>query len=121
MHVSPAPAEGDPIRVEYVPRTGLLSMTIVNFLLSVATLTFYRFWAKTRVRRHIWSCVYINGQNLEYTGRGIELFKGALFVFAILGLPAVVLIAGLTFWLGSDHPSVAGVQALLILGAWVLF
>lgn len=121
MHVSPAPAEGDPIRVEYVPRPGLLSMTIVNFLLSVATLTFYRFWAKTRVRRHIWSCVYINGQNLEYTGRGIELFKGAFFVFATLGLPAVVLIAGLTFWLGSDHPSVAGVQALLILGAWVLW
>ncbi|MGQ0484256.1 MAG: YjgN family protein [Hyphomicrobiales bacterium] len=96
-------------------------MVIVNFLLSVITLTFYRFWAKTRVRKHIWSCVFINGQPLEYTGRGGELFKGALYVFAILVLPAVALLAVLNFWLGPDHPSVAGVQALLILGAWVLW
>jgi uncharacterized membrane protein YjgN (DUF898 family) len=115
------PSAGEQLRIEYVPRPGLGQLAIVNFLLNLITLTFYRFWAKTRVRGHIWSCVYINEQPLEYTGRGIELFKGALFVFLIIVLPAVVLIAGLTFWLGPDHPSVAGVQTLLILGAWVLW
>lgn len=72
---STAPA-AEAIRIDYVPRNGLLKLSIVNFLLGVVTLSVYRFWAKTNVRRHIWSCVHINGEPLEYTGRGMELFKG---------------------------------------------
>ena len=78
---------GETLRIDYVPREGLLKLSLVNFLLGIVTLTVYRFWARTNVRRHIWACVHINGQPLEYTGKGIELFKGALIVFAVLGLP----------------------------------
>ena len=64
--------QGNTIGIEYVPRPGLGRLAIVNFLLNLVTLTIYRFWAKTNVRKHIWSCVHINGQPLEYTGRGLS-------------------------------------------------
>src|SRR5687768_1018260 len=87
-------AKGVPISVTYVPRRGLVSLSIVNFLLTIITLSIYRFWAKTNVRRHIWSCVHINGEPLEYTGTGKELFLGALVVFLLLILPLVILAVG---------------------------
>jgi uncharacterized membrane protein YjgN (DUF898 family) len=108
-------AAGDAVRVEYVPRPGLGSLSIVNWLLNILTLTLYRFWAKTNVRRHIWSCVHINGQPLEYTGRGSELFKGALFVFFVLLLPSIVVITAVQIAFGPEHPAVFGVQMLLFL------
>ena len=37
----------------YVPRKGLMKLTLVNFLLTVVTFSIYRFWAKTNVRKHI--------------------------------------------------------------------
>ena len=109
------------IRVEYVPRPGLGKLSIVNFFLNLITLTLYRFWAKTNVRRHIWSCVYINGQPLEYTGRGIELFKGALIVLGVFLLPFVLLIAFISIYLGPEHPALFAVQALLYLTVFVLW
>jgi uncharacterized membrane protein YjgN (DUF898 family) len=115
-----APA-GEPIRIDYVPRDGLLKLTIVNFLLGVVTLTIYRFWAKTNVRRHIWSCVHINGEPLEYTGKGMELFKGALIVFAIFGLPVIIAISAINLIYGPEHPAIFGVQMLLFLIIAVLW
>src|SRR4026209_1000709 len=106
---------GEPIRLEYVPRPGLGRLAIVNFLLNLVTLTIYRFWAKTNVRRHIWSCVHIYGQPLEYTGRGIEIFKGALIVFGLFVLPFALLIAFVSIAFGPEHPALIGVYALLYL------
>src|SRR4029079_17674211 len=83
-------ASGNPISIEYIEKPGLGRIALVNFLLSLVTLTIYRFWAKTNVRRHIWSCVHINGEPLEYTGRGIELFLGFLIVFGLFILPLLV-------------------------------
>ncbi len=115
LAASPPAPEGEAINFAYVPRPGLGRLSIVNFLLGIVTLTIYRFWAKTEVRKHIWSCVHINGVPLEYTGRGMELFKGALFVFVVLGLPAVLAIAGISLAYGPEHPAVAGVQGVLFL------
>jgi len=112
---------GEPIRIEYVPRNGLLRLAFVNFLLGIVTLSVYRFWAKTNVRRHIWSCVHINGEPLEYTGRGMELFKGALIVFAIFGLPFVVIFSAISLVYGPQHPALAGLQMLLLLTIGVLW
>ena len=100
----PAAAAPEPIRVEYVPRDGLLGLTLINLLLTIVTLTIYRFWAKTKVRRHIWSCVHINGQPLEYTGKGSELFKGFLLVFGLFILPVVLLQTYLQIIAGPDNP-----------------
>src|SRR6185503_3238115 len=104
---------GEPIRLEYVPRPGLGRLAIVNFLLNLVTLTIYRFWAKTNVRRHIWSCVHINGQPLEYTGRGIELFLGFLIVLGLFVLPFALAIAFISIAFGPEHPALFGIYALV--------
>jgi uncharacterized membrane protein YjgN (DUF898 family) len=109
-----APA-GEPIRIDYVPRAGLMRLMIVNFLLGLVTFSIYRFWAKTNVRRHIWACVHINGEPLEYTGKGIELFRGALVVFLVFGLPLILLVSALSLVLGPQHPSILGIQILVAL------
>jgi uncharacterized membrane protein YjgN (DUF898 family) len=114
-------ADGEPIRIDYVPRPGLGKITIANLLLGIVTLSIYRFWGKTNVRRHVWSCVHLNGQPLEYTGRGGELFKGALVVFGVLVLPYVILQGILQISLGPQHPAVITMQvlfALVILVFW---
>lgn len=120
---SPIPPQSLPeaIRIEYVPRPGLAGLTVVNFLLGLITLSIYRFWAKTNVRKHIWSCVHINGEPLEYTGRGGELFKGALVVFLVFGLPAALSLAATSIVLGPEHPALAGLQVLIFLAVAVLW
>jgi uncharacterized membrane protein YjgN (DUF898 family) len=117
---------GEHIAVTYVPRPGLASLTIVNFLLNAVTLSIYRFWAKTRIRRHIWSCVHINGEPLEYTGTGKELFLGALIVFLVFILPLLSLVIGVSVWYGPEHPLVsliqfAGVLIVLLLTGMALY
>jgi uncharacterized membrane protein YjgN (DUF898 family) len=115
------PTTSQTLRFEYVPRAGLFKLTVVNFLLSIITLTIYRFWAKTNVRKHIWSCVHINGEPLEYTGKGIELFKGALMVFGLFVLPYILLVKGLQLWLGEISPAVIGLQSLFALLIYLLW
>lgn len=99
-----------PLRVTYVPRPGLVRLTLTNFLLNLVTLFVYRFWAKTRVRRHVWSCVHINGEPLEYTGTGKELFLGAVIVLLLFILPLVLVAVGATLWLGPQHPVAGALQ-----------
>jgi uncharacterized membrane protein YjgN (DUF898 family) len=113
--------DGEQIRLEYVPRAGLGRLAIANFLLNVITLSIYRFWAKTNVRKHIWSCVHINGQPLEYTGRGIEIFRGALIVFGIFVLPFVLLVTLINIAFGPEHPALFAVYTLLYLAIFVLW
>ncbi len=107
------------LRFTYVPRKGLLKLTIVNFLLTVITLGFYRFWAKTNVRRHIWACVHINGEPLEYTGFGKELFIGFLVVFLVIVLPIVLISAGIGFYYGPESPLLPLIQGLVFLLIYV--
>lgn len=105
----------------YVPRKGLLKLAIVSFLLSIVTFTIYRFWAKTNVRKHIWSCVHINGEPLEYTGKGKELFMGALFVFLFLVLPLVLIVAAVGLIYGPDSPLLIIPQMIVIFGVYVFW
>jgi uncharacterized membrane protein YjgN (DUF898 family) len=53
-------------------------------LLQLVTFGFYRFWLLTDIRRHLWSGTSIDGDALEYTGRGRELLIGFLFAVAVL-------------------------------------
>ncbi len=52
--------------------------------LELVTAGFYRFWLVTDIRRHLWSSTVIDGDAIEYTGRGKELLIGFLFALAIL-------------------------------------
>jgi uncharacterized membrane protein YjgN (DUF898 family) len=103
------------ISIEYVDKPGLGRIALFNALLFVVTLTIYRFWAKTNVRRHIWSCVHINGEPLEYTGRGVELFLGALIVFGVFFLPVFLVIVVMQLVLGPGHPLLILLNFALIL------
>lgn len=117
----PVRSSGQAIRFEYVPQSGLLGLTITNGLLVMLTLGFYRFWAKTAVRRHIWSCVHINGEPLEYTGRGGELFQGAIIVFLLFVMPFIFMAVGLQLYFGSEHPVVFVAPLAFSLCALVLW
>lgn len=59
-------------------------IALVNSLLSLLTLGIYRFWARTRLRRYFWSHLELDGDPIEYTGTGKQLFLGFLIVLAIL-------------------------------------
>lgn len=61
----------------------MLQIALSNGLLTLITLTFFRFWAKTRIRRYLWSRISFLDDPIHYTGRGVELFLGFLLALAI--------------------------------------
>lgn len=69
-----------------------VGLSFKNGLLNIVTLTLYRFWAKTEVRRRIWSGVSLNGEAFEYTGRGKELFLGFLLALVLVVLPLLIVV-----------------------------
>jgi uncharacterized membrane protein YjgN (DUF898 family) len=76
--------------VQFAGRPGFIRLLFKNALLSVVTFGFYRFWARTSVRRYLWNNVVVGGEPLEYAGRGIELFIGFLIAMAIIAPLAAV-------------------------------
>lgn len=75
------------IQGEYFGETGsLFSLYFKTSLLTIITLGIYRFWAKTRMRKYIWSAVNGDGDAFEYTGTGLEKFLGFLFAVVILAV-----------------------------------
>ncbi len=109
------------LRFEYVPRPGLFKITLINLVLNILTLSIYRFWGKTNVRKHIWSCIHINGEPLEYTGTAMELFKGFLFVFGLFIMPLVVINALLKLNYGNQSPIVFATNSLFGLFVYVMY
>jgi uncharacterized membrane protein YjgN (DUF898 family) len=72
-------------------------LSLRNGLLNIITLTLYRFWGKTEVRRRLWATTYLNDEAFEYTGRGVELFVGFLLALLVLVLPFLCVIFGAQF------------------------
>jgi uncharacterized membrane protein YjgN (DUF898 family) len=97
----PQPSPGQPISLSWKQPTGLYGLSVVNFLLRIVTLGIYGFWAKTEVRKRIWSAIRIEGEPLHYTGTGKELFLGFLVVFFLVIIP---IIAGTTAVLFAVGP-----------------
>ncbi len=89
----------------------LAKLAVVNILLTLVTLGIYRFWAKTRVRRYLWGHVSFQGDRLEYTGTGKELFIGLLVVLLILS-PLIVASLAIDIIYAAD-PAVIGIKALV--------
>lgn len=80
----------------------LFPLYLGTLLLTFITLGFYRFWARTRIRRHIWSRVVMLDDALEYTGTGKELFIGFLKAALILS-PLLIAYAALDVAAQLDH------------------
>ena len=69
--------------------SNVFGLALKNALLTIVTLTLYRFWARTAMRRRLWSRAWIMGDPLEYTGTGWELFRGFLIALPCFFLPAI--------------------------------
>lgn len=93
--VQAAPAAGGDTRLEWRKVPGMIGLSFKIFFLRLLTLGIYYFWGKTETRRKIWSAVAIEGQPLEYTGTGKELFFGFLIVFFLIMLPLFAVLVGL--------------------------
>ena len=70
---------------------------IITVVLSVLTLTIYRFWGLTKIRAHLWSRVTLLDDPFEYTGNGWELFIGFVKVIFLFVLPVTLILSGLNF------------------------
>lgn len=66
-----------------------LPIALTNLLLTLVTLGVYRFWAKARERRYLWSRTEFIDDPLEWTGTGLEMFKGFILVMIVL-VPALL-------------------------------
>lgn len=76
-------------------------------MLTLLTLGIYRFWAKARIRRFLWSATAPGGNPFEYTGTGLEKFFGFLVAVVILAaylgvLNVVLLFLGFSVLLSGD-------------------
>ena len=81
----------------------LAGLGFYNTLLTLLTLGVYSFWGRTEVRRRLWSMVRLNGEPLEYTGTGKELFLGFLFAMGVVFLPAMLFLLAIAFAFGPHR------------------
>lgn len=101
------------LRLSWLHPMGMIALSFVNFFLRIVTIGIYHFWGKTEVRRRIWSAIRIDGEPLEYTGLGKELFFGFLIVFAVLLLPLMLGAFAVTIAFGPQSPAIAIFQVLV--------
>jgi uncharacterized membrane protein YjgN (DUF898 family) len=96
-----------------VSGSDFVKLGLIQGLLNLVTLTLYRFWARTEVRRRFWAGTSLNGESFEYTGTGGELFKGFLIALVVFTIPYLVVLFG-----GQLMPPAIGIPLIL---AFVLF
>ncbi len=93
---------------EYLP------IVASNTLLTIVTLGIYRFWAKARTRRYLWSHTRVIDDTLEWSGTGKEMFVGFLLV-ALCLLPVALFVAfGLPALAARLRPEIVAVLAVLL-------
>lgn len=103
----------------------LFMLSVITGILTVLTLGIYRFWAKSRVRRYIWSTTTPNGDAMEYTGTGTEKLIGFLIALVILAvylgtIQVLLSFGGFAVWdtMGLD-PASDEAQALQALSGFI--
>ncbi|WP_448578616.1 DUF898 family protein [Thermaurantiacus sp.] len=108
-------------RVSFRGRAGpFFLMQLGRSLLTLLTLGFHRFWWRTANRRRLWEETSIDGQPLDYRGRGIELLLGFAIAFLLVLVPLTLLSLLSQFLGASGRPLLAGAASLLY-GASLLF
>lgn len=75
----------------------LFKLAFVTGFLTLITAGIYRFWAKTRIRKYIWSSTKIDGDAFEYTGTGLEKLLGFLIAIVFLAVYLGIIQVVLTF------------------------
>lgn len=85
-----------------------LKIYLVNLFFTILTFGIFRFWAKTRNRRYIFSRMKLLGDGFEYTGTAKELFLGFLVVMVFILLPFGILPALYAQNISVTKPELAG-------------
>lgn len=117
---SQAPQQ-DTLKLSWRQPQGLYSLSFVNFLLRIVTLGIYTFWARTEVRKRVWSGIRLNGQPLQYTGTGGELFKGFAIIFVVVIIPLLLVSVAATLYFGPDTQGQRLVSLAMYLVIFYLF
>ncbi len=119
--VSPAAAPA-PRAARFTGTGGELGRRVLTFeVLQLLTLGIYRFWAKTHLRRYLWSRVRLDGDPFEYHGTPLELFKGFVIAFVVLA-PALVAHQVLVLYVFADDMVASQiVSAAFLVGMFVLW
>jgi hypothetical protein len=88
----------DSLPAAYFGKKGeLFGLSVKTSLLTIVTLGIYRFWAKTRIRKYVWSSITVGDDTLEYTGTGLEKFLGFLVAVVVLAIYLGLVQLGLFF------------------------
>lgn len=98
----------------------LFRLALVNGVLTVLTLGIYRFWAKTKVRKFVWSSIDLGGERPEYTGTGLEKFLGFLVAVVVLAV-YLGLIQILLFYFGLHFVVAPKTEAEMIMQAGIFY
>lgn len=98
----------------------LIGLGVVNAILRVLSLGLYSFWAKTEVRRRLWSFTKLNGEPLQYTGTGKELFLGFLIVFGAVFLPMILIGVAIAMMSSNAKDAIAIYQLCLYIVIFLL-
>ncbi|MDR4306094.1 DUF898 family protein [Chelatococcus sambhunathii] len=101
----------------------MFPVVLKGLFLTIITLGIYRFWYMTNVRRFLWNNTEVDGDFLEYTGRGVELFIGFLIAVAVL-VPFYAMLFLAPLYMGAEAAAVAqGLYgfALLLLAQYALY
>lgn len=91
-------------------------IAFTNLALTIVTLGLYSFWARTRVRRYLWSSTRFIDDRLEWTGTGLELFIGCILAIILVFLPFGALNLVIQGVVLRGHPG----MAILIVGGLYL-
>ena len=104
------------MQLSWLHPIGILGLSIYNFVLRILTLGIHHFWGKTEVRRRVWSSIRLNGEPLEYTGTGRELFLGFLIVFGVILMPTVLISLAGALLFGPESTAFKVFQVALYVG-----
>ena len=108
------------INVDQRSRIGsFVWMGFYTALLSIPTLTLFRFWGRTQMRRRLWADTLVDGEPLEYTGKGSELFIGFLIGIVTVSLPLAVALLAVQVLVGSP-PLLIAIVLLIYIGLFLL-
>lgn len=98
----------------------IIRLSLVNLALNLITLSLWRFWGKTRVRRQLWAGTTAWGDAAEYTGRGGELFLGFIVALVAVFLPLVIALGAAQTAVEAGHDWALLLVVLLQLAVVVL-
>ena len=104
-------------------RGDLLGLVMKTTALTVATVGLYSFWARTRIRRWLWSSLRVAGMPMEYAGRPVEKLMGfviaAVIVGVYLGLVVMLLVFASLNLMGESWPGLLAAAALVLPVFWL--